>query len=111
MVLTVLKRNVTCEELLSPGAPFIKRVLTVSYKANILYVLPLSSLVSIGEVNMYLAPSYQCFASQVMGDAVGWGFVIRGVAPVYVQAVDPGSPAAAAGVKVTQTHRKNSYTQ
>ncbi|XP_020338731.1 DEP domain-containing mTOR-interacting protein isoform X2 [Oncorhynchus kisutch] len=63
---SVLKRNVTCEELLSPGAPFIKRVLTV------------------------------------MGDAVGWGFVIRGVAPVYVQAVDPGSPAAAAGVKVRQ---------
>uniref|UniRef100_A0A3Q2XEE7 Activity-dependent neuroprotector homeobox a n=1 Tax=Hippocampus comes TaxID=109280 RepID=A0A3Q2XEE7_HIPCM len=32
-------------------------------------------------------------------DALGWGFVIRGVAPCYVQAVDPGSPAAAAGVK------------
>uniref|UniRef100_A0A3P8ZHS7 Uncharacterized protein n=1 Tax=Esox lucius TaxID=8010 RepID=A0A3P8ZHS7_ESOLU len=63
---SVLKRNVTCEELLSPGAPYIKRVLTV------------------------------------MGDAVGWGFVVRGTAPVYVQAVDPGSPAAASGVKVRQ---------
>uniref|UniRef100_A0AAZ3QWD3 Si:dkeyp-97e7.9 n=1 Tax=Oncorhynchus tshawytscha TaxID=74940 RepID=A0AAZ3QWD3_ONCTS len=50
----------------------------------------------------------ECFASQVMGDAVGWGFVVRGMAPVYVQAVDPGSPAAAAaGVKVTQTYQVN----
>uniref|UniRef100_A0A8D0A3I3 Si:dkeyp-97e7.9 n=1 Tax=Sander lucioperca TaxID=283035 RepID=A0A8D0A3I3_SANLU len=61
---TVLKRNYTCEELLAPGAPFIKRVLTV------------------------------------IGDALGWGFVVRGMAPCYVQAVDRGSPAAAAGVKV-----------
>ncbi|XP_071773568.1 DEP domain-containing mTOR-interacting protein isoform X1 [Centroberyx gerrardi] len=63
---SVLTRNFTCEELLAPGAPFIKRVLTV------------------------------------MGDALGWGFVVRGMAPCYVQAVDPGSPAAAAGVKVRQ---------
>ncbi|XP_075996938.1 DEP domain-containing mTOR-interacting protein isoform X2 [Genypterus blacodes] len=38
----------------------------------------------------------------VMGDTLGWGFVVRGLAPCYVQAVDPGSPAAAAGVKVRQ---------
>lgn len=38
--------------------------------------------------------------SQVIGDVLGWGFVVRGQAPCYVQAVDPGSPAAAAGVKV-----------
>ncbi|XP_018535509.1 DEP domain-containing mTOR-interacting protein isoform X1 [Lates calcarifer] len=63
---SVLRRNFTCEELLAPGAPFIKRVLTV------------------------------------LGDALGWGFVVRGRAPCYVQAVDPGSPAAAAGVKVRQ---------
>ncbi|KAM9859798.1 DEP domain-containing mTOR-interacting protein [Aulostomus maculatus] len=63
---SVLRRNFTCEELLAPGAPFNKRVLTV------------------------------------IGDAVGWGFVVRGSAPCYVQAVDPGSPAAAAGVKVRQ---------
>ncbi|XP_054641130.1 DEP domain-containing mTOR-interacting protein [Dunckerocampus dactyliophorus] len=63
---SVLKRHFTCEELLAPGAPFTKRVLTVT------------------------------------GDALGWGFVVRGVAPCYVQAVDPGSPAAAAGVKVQQ---------
>lgn len=37
---------------------------------------------------------------QVIGDVLGWGFVVRGQAPCYVQAVDPGSPAAAAGVKV-----------
>ncbi|CAB1353511.1 unnamed protein product, partial [Coregonus sp. 'balchen'] len=35
----------------------------------------------------------------VMGDAVGWGFVVRGMAPVYIQAVDPVSPAVAAGDK------------
>ncbi|CAL8337295.1 unnamed protein product [Merluccius merluccius] len=63
---SVLTRNFTCEELLSPGAPFSKRVLTV------------------------------------MGDALGWGFVVRGMAPCYVQAVDPGSPAAAGGVKIRQ---------
>uniref|UniRef100_A0A3P9BUG8 Si:dkeyp-97e7.9 n=1 Tax=Maylandia zebra TaxID=106582 RepID=A0A3P9BUG8_9CICH len=63
---TVLKRKVTCEELLEPAAPFIKKVLTV------------------------------------IGDALGWGFVVRGMAPCYMQAVDPGSPAAAAGVKVRQ---------
>ncbi|KAK2914681.1 hypothetical protein Q8A73_005275 [Channa argus] len=63
---SVLRRDVTCEELLTPGAPFIRRVLTV------------------------------------IGDALGWGFVVRGTAPCYVQAVDPGSPAAAAGVKVRQ---------
>ncbi|ROI16140.1 DEP domain-containing mTOR-interacting protein [Anabarilius grahami] len=64
--LSVLKRHVTCEELLSPGAPYVKRVLTI------------------------------------LGDDLGWGFVVRGKSPCYVQAVDPGSPAAAAGVKVRQ---------
>lgn len=63
---SVLTRRVTCEELLAPGAPFIKKVLTV------------------------------------IGDALGWGIVVRGRAPCYVQAVDPGSPAAAAGVKIRQ---------
>ncbi|XP_037107614.1 DEP domain-containing mTOR-interacting protein [Syngnathus acus] len=51
-----------------------------------------------------LAPGAQ-FTKRVLtvtGDALGWGFVIRGAAPCYVQAVDPGSPAAAAGVKVRQ---------
>ncbi|XP_056887231.1 DEP domain-containing mTOR-interacting protein [Takifugu flavidus] len=61
---SVFSRTFTCEELLAPGAPFIKKVLTV------------------------------------IGDVLGWGFVVRGQAPCYVQAVDPGSPAAAAGVKV-----------
>ncbi|KAJ8259962.1 hypothetical protein GJAV_G00175460 [Gymnothorax javanicus] len=63
---SVLKKRVTCQELISPGAPFIKRVLTV------------------------------------VGDALGWGFVVRGSSPCFVQAVDPGGPAAAAGVKVRQ---------
>ncbi|XP_075952018.1 DEP domain-containing mTOR-interacting protein [Anarhichas minor] len=63
---SVLRRHFTCEELFAPGAPLIKRVLTV------------------------------------IGDDLGWGFVVRGMAPCYVQAVDPGSPSAAAGVKVRQ---------
>lgn len=65
-------------------------------------------------MELYLTESEQCrfhliptecviyllLWSQVLGDALGWGIVIRGIAPCYVQAVDPGSPAAAAGVKV-----------
>lgn len=43
---------------------------------------------------------------QVIGDPLGWGFVVRGAAPCYVQAVDPGSPAAAAGVKVRKKEIK-----
>uniref|UniRef100_A0A3Q3NFJ8 Si:dkeyp-97e7.9 n=1 Tax=Mastacembelus armatus TaxID=205130 RepID=A0A3Q3NFJ8_9TELE len=62
---SVLRRHFTCEELLAAGAPFNKRVLTVT-------------------------------------DALGWGFVVRGKAPCYVQAVDPCSPAAVAGIKVRQ---------
>ncbi|XP_040059237.2 DEP domain-containing mTOR-interacting protein isoform X1 [Gasterosteus aculeatus] len=62
----LLRRHFTCEELFAPGAPLIKKVLTV------------------------------------IGDALGWGFVVRGMAPCYVQAVDPESPSAASGVKVRQ---------
>uniref|UniRef100_A0A5F8GKF0 DEP domain containing MTOR interacting protein n=1 Tax=Monodelphis domestica TaxID=13616 RepID=A0A5F8GKF0_MONDO len=63
---SVLKRRVTSEELLSPGAPYVKKTLTI------------------------------------VGDAVGWGFVVRGGRPCHIQAVDPGGPAAAAGMKVCQ---------
>ncbi|XP_028414602.1 DEP domain-containing mTOR-interacting protein-like [Dendronephthya gigantea] len=38
----------------------------------------------------------------ILRDAVGYGFVVRGSMPVYVQTVDPDGPAAAAGVKVRQ---------
>lgn len=31
---------------------------------------------------------------------MGWGFVVRGSKPCHIQAVDPGGPAAAAGLKV-----------
>ena len=37
---------------------------------------------------------------QVTSDAVGFGFVLRGSCPTYVQAVDPMGPAAMAGLKV-----------
>ncbi|XP_043945836.1 DEP domain-containing mTOR-interacting protein-like [Protopterus annectens] len=61
---SVLKRPVTMEELLSPGAPYIKKTLTM------------------------------------VGDALGWGFVVRGCRPCHIQAVDPDGPAASSGLKV-----------
>ncbi|XP_069477656.1 DEP domain-containing mTOR-interacting protein isoform X1 [Ambystoma mexicanum] len=63
---SVLKKTVTPDELLSPGAPYVRRTLTI------------------------------------VGDAVGWGFVVRGSKPCFIQAVDPSGPAAAAGMKVCQ---------
>ncbi|XP_030002901.1 DEP domain-containing mTOR-interacting protein-like [Sphaeramia orbicularis] len=38
----------------------------------------------------------------IVGDAVGWGFVVRGNRPCHIQAVEPRGPAAAAGMKVCQ---------
>ena len=35
-----------------------------------------------------------------MSDSVGFGFVVRGEGPCYVQTVDPSGPAASAGLKV-----------
>ncbi|XP_060726398.1 DEP domain-containing mTOR-interacting protein isoform X4 [Tachysurus vachellii] len=64
--LSVLKRQVSPEELQSPGGLFIKKTFTI------------------------------------IGDAVGWGFVVRGNKPCHIQAVDPSGPAAAAGMKVCQ---------
>ncbi|XP_063155699.1 DEP domain-containing mTOR-interacting protein isoform X2 [Candoia aspera] len=64
--LSVLKRTVTPEELLRPGAPYARKTFTI------------------------------------VGDAVGWGFVVRGSKPCHVQAVDPSGPAAASGMKVCQ---------
>ncbi|XP_062848621.1 DEP domain-containing mTOR-interacting protein [Trichomycterus rosablanca] len=63
---SVLKRQVSPEELQTPGGAFIKKTFTI------------------------------------VGDAVGWGFVVRGSKPCHIQAVDPGGPAAAAGMKVCQ---------
>uniref|UniRef100_V9KGL1 DEP domain-containing 6 n=1 Tax=Callorhinchus milii TaxID=7868 RepID=V9KGL1_CALMI len=63
---SVLKKALTPEELLTPGAPYMKRALTI------------------------------------VGDAVGWGFVVRGGKPCHIQAVDPSGPAAASGMKVRQ---------
>lgn len=37
---------------------------------------------------------------RVKSDAVGFGFVVRGSSPAYIQTVDPKGPAAAAGLKV-----------
>ncbi|KAM7373672.1 hypothetical protein PAMP_008507 [Pampus punctatissimus] len=38
----------------------------------------------------------------IVGDAVGWGFVVRGSGPCHIQAVERCGPAAAAGMKVCQ---------
>lgn len=45
-----------------------------------------------------------CLRPQIVGDAVGWGFVVRGSKPCHIQAVDPSGPAAAAGMKVCMPH-------
>lgn len=37
---------------------------------------------------------------RIVSDPVGYGFVIRGEGPVFIKAVDPMGPAAAAGLKV-----------
>ncbi|RLW13009.1 hypothetical protein DV515_00000501 [Chloebia gouldiae] len=66
---SVLKRPVTADELLMPGAPYVRKTFTI------------------------------------VGDAVGWGFVVRGSKPCHIQAVDPSGPAAAAGMK------KESYSK
>eukprot|EP00057_Strongylocentrotus_purpuratus_P010349 XP_011664823.1 PREDICTED: DEP domain-containing mTOR-interacting protein [Strongylocentrotus purpuratus] len=39
---------------------------------------------------------------KIVGDSVGFGLVIRGDGPTYVQTVDPEGPAAAAGLKVKE---------
>ncbi|XP_033645441.1 DEP domain-containing mTOR-interacting protein-like [Asterias rubens] len=39
---------------------------------------------------------------KIIGDSVGFGFVVRGDGPSFVQTVDPTGPAAAAGLKVKQ---------
>lgn len=39
---------------------------------------------------------------RICSDSVGYGLVVRGDGPTYVQTVDPTGPAAAAGIKVRQ---------
>ncbi|XP_038057512.1 DEP domain-containing mTOR-interacting protein-like [Patiria miniata] len=39
---------------------------------------------------------------KILGDSVGFGFVVRGDGPSYVQTVDPSGPAAKAGLKTGQ---------
>ncbi|XP_044028334.1 DEP domain-containing mTOR-interacting protein-like isoform X1 [Siniperca chuatsi] len=73
---SVLKRPVSTEELQRPGGPYIKK----TYDR--------------------LTDRSVCF--QIVGDAVGWGFVVRGNRPCHIQAVEPCGPAAAAGMKVCQ---------
>ncbi|KAG9281289.1 DEP domain-containing mTOR-interacting protein [Astyanax mexicanus] len=63
---SVVKKQVSPEELQKPGGKYMKRMFTI------------------------------------VGDAVGWGFVVRGSSPCHIQAVDPSGPAAAVGMKVCQ---------
>jgi len=39
---------------------------------------------------------------RIMSDSVGFGFVVRGDGPCYIQTIDPTGPAASAGLKVRQ---------
>lgn len=39
---------------------------------------------------------------RIISDSLGYGFVLRGDGPTYVQTVDPTGPAASAGLKVRQ---------
>eukprot|EP00794_Sanderia_malayensis_P004750 gene4750-5374_t len=39
---------------------------------------------------------------RIVSDSVGFGFVVRGDGPCYVQTVDPNGPAASVGLKVRQ---------
>ncbi|XP_075909273.1 DEP domain-containing mTOR-interacting protein isoform X4 [Petromyzon marinus] len=57
--------------------------------------------VSVEELLMAGAPFLKKTLT-VLGDAVGWGFVVRGAQPCHIQAVDPSGPAATAGMKVCQ---------
>lgn len=67
------------------------------------------SSLSLWELLPLLSPAHSwifnplLFSLQIVGDAVGWGFVVRGGRPCHIQAVDPGGPAAAAGMKVLLT--------
>ncbi|XP_033831337.1 DEP domain-containing mTOR-interacting protein-like [Periophthalmus magnuspinnatus] len=57
--------------------------------------------VSTEELQMPGGPYYKKTYT-IVGDAVGWGFVVRGSRPCYIQAVEPSGPAAAAGIRVCQ---------
>lgn len=70
-----------CQVLCTSPCSSIKLKVKRSFQATEQYCLPLYLL-------------------QVKSDAVGFGFVVRGSSPVYVQAIDPKGPAAAAGLKV-----------
>lgn len=52
-------------------------------------------------LQIYVWLSSACL--QIVGDAVGWGFVVRGNRPCHIQAVEPQGPAALAGMKVSVT--------
>lgn len=81
----MLKRPVSTEELQGPGGRFARKSFTVSPDTPTRLTTTTSP-----------PPS-----AQVVGDAVGWGFVVRGNGPCHIQAVEPSGPAAAAaGLKV-----------
>lgn len=84
----VVKRPVSPEELQQPGGPYVKKSFTVR-PANAHTALPGVHLTAAAVVWL-----------QVVGDALGWGFVVRGNRPCHIQAVEPRGPAAIAGMKV-----------
>lgn len=57
-------------------------------------------LLSNSETTTHIESTTRVFFLQIFSDSVGYGFVIRGIGPTYVQTVDPEGPAADAGLKV-----------
>lgn len=76
---------------------------------HVRFLPPLSffSLKYFLSVSDFLTPSLWL---QIVGDAVGWGFVVRGNTPCHIQAVEPCGPAAAAGMKVGH-HGKRGFPE
>ncbi|KAJ8032781.1 DEP domain-containing mTOR-interacting protein [Holothuria leucospilota] len=73
-----------------------ERCSPVSYRKSSSVVDSLSSVeLSESEGN------YHKETVKIIADSVGYGFIVRGDGPVFVKAVDPGGPAAAAGLKVS----------
>lgn len=110
-LILVLLRYETADELESPDTPYVKSCLRVT-NSSILFqsIHSGNSLWQIGLCTLYFWTFLQIFS-----DSIGYGFVIRGIGPTYVQTVDPEGPAADAGLKVStpfthQTPVPRSYT-
>ncbi|CAN0217306.1 unnamed protein product [Lampetra fluviatilis] len=101
----VLRRNsMSNSSTSSTSNGYWNALLNLSSSPPPMLYMPRSVLkrpVSVEELLMAGAPFLKKTLT-VLGDAVGWGFVVRGAQPCHIQAVDPSGPAATAGMKVCQ---------